>query len=30
MDITAETKVREIAVANPEATRILEQAGVDY
>jgi len=30
MNITGETKVKEIAVANPGATRILEQAGVDY
>ncbi len=30
MNITGETKVKEIAVANPRATRILEQAGVDY
>ncbi|MGA8768371.1 MAG: iron-sulfur cluster repair di-iron protein [Candidatus Acidiferrales bacterium] len=30
MNITGETKVKEIAAANPRATRILEQAGVDY
>lgn len=30
MGITGETKVKEIVVANPGATRILEQAGVDY
>jgi regulator of cell morphogenesis and NO signaling len=30
MNITSETKVKEIAVANPRAARILEQAGVDY
>jgi regulator of cell morphogenesis and NO signaling len=30
MNFTAETKVKEIAVANPGATQILEKAGVDY
>jgi regulator of cell morphogenesis and NO signaling len=30
MNFTAETKVKEIAVAHPGATQILEKAGVDY
>jgi len=30
MNFTGETKVRDIALANPGATQILEQAGVDY
>ena len=30
MNFTAETKVKDIAVAHPDATRILEKAGVDY
>jgi len=30
MNFNSETKVKEIAVANPGAARILEQAGVDY
>lgn len=30
MNFNGETKVKEIAVANPGAARILEQAGVDY
>jgi regulator of cell morphogenesis and NO signaling len=30
MDFTRDTKVKDIAVANPSATRILERAGVDF
>lgn len=30
MNFTAETKVKDIALANPRATQILERAGVDY
>jgi regulator of cell morphogenesis and NO signaling len=30
MNITSETKVGELAAANPAATRVLEKAGVDY
>ncbi|MDE3108309.1 MAG: iron-sulfur cluster repair di-iron protein [Acidobacteriota bacterium] len=30
MDITSDIKVGELAASNPNATRVLEQAGVDY
>jgi regulator of cell morphogenesis and NO signaling len=30
MNITSETKVGDLAAANPRATQVLEQAGVDY
>lgn len=30
MNFSSETKVKDIALANPEARQILEDAGVDY
>jgi len=30
MSVTAEKTVRELAVENPAATRILEKLGIDY
>src|SRR5574340_653047 len=30
MNVNRETKVQEIVTAHPEATRVLEDAGVDY
>ena len=30
MNVSGETKVREIVLSNPAATRVLEAAGVDY